>query len=105
MRARALFAAAAVAALLGCPKKETATEAECSALYSRFLDLKLAEDRRFAHMSEAERAAARAQAAASVASDPDVAQVNTQCRAEVTRTEYECAIKANTAREWNDCIQ
>jgi hypothetical protein len=49
-----------------------ATLAECSALYERFLDLKLAEDPRTKTMTEAERAAARKALEPSVAGDSDV---------------------------------
>ena len=40
-----------------------------------------------------------------VLSDPDVKQVKNQCQTEVTVAEYECAVKAPTAKAWNDCIE
>ncbi len=89
-------------ALVSCGKH--ATLAECSALYDRFLDLKLADDPRSKAMTDAERAAARKALEPAVASDSDVQQVTKQCETEVTRQEYACAIAARTAREWNDCI-
>ena len=99
---RAIGLALATALALSCGKH--ATLAECSALYDRFLDLKLADDPRAKTMGDAERAAARKALEPAVASDSDVQQVTKQCETEVTRQEYDCAIRASTAREWNDCI-
>jgi hypothetical protein len=103
--ARRLAVLAALAAFLsGCPKRATASQAECNALYERFLDLKLADDPRLKSMTVDERATARKALVPSVASDSDVQQVTRQCETEVTREEYDCAIKATTSVAWNECI-
>jgi hypothetical protein len=38
-----------------------------------------------------------------MATDPDMRQV-AACTSELTHAEYECAIKATTTHQWNDCI-
>ena len=96
--------AALAAVFSGCPKRATATQAECNALYERFLDLKLADDPRLKSITPEERANARKALVASVATDSDVQQVTRQCETEVTREEYDCAIKATTSVAWNECI-
>jgi hypothetical protein len=88
--------------LVACGKH--ATLDECQALYDRYLDLKVAEDPRSKSMTPEERAAARKALEPAVASDSDVQQVTKQCETEVSREEYECAIRATTSRAWNDCI-
>lgn len=92
------------AVLAGCPKRAAATPTECDALYERFLDLKLASDPRAKSMTDEERAAARNALRQAVGADSDVQQVTRQCETEVTREEYECAIKATTPVAWNECI-
>jgi hypothetical protein len=82
-----------------------ASPAQCEKLIDRFIDLRLSEDPRARAMTSEARAALRGRIAAEALSDSDVRQVNTQCRTEVTETEYKCAIAAPTSRAWNDCIQ
>jgi hypothetical protein len=101
-RGAALAIALLATALASCGKH--ATLDECRALYDRFLDLKLGEDPRAKTMTPEERAAARKALEPAVAGDSDVQQVTKQCETEVTRQEYDCAIRATTSREWNDCI-
>jgi hypothetical protein len=68
---------------------------ECSALLDHFIDLKLTEH------PGSKREDVRAQ----IQSDSDVQQVTTQCDQEVTRSEYDCAIKATSSEQWNACIE
>jgi len=109
LRANVLAAAGlglvAVAALAACKSTPMASTAQCEHLLDHFIDLKLTEDAAARAMTDVERARHRGQIALDVLSDPDVKQVKYQCQTEVTAAEYECAVKARTSREWNDCIQ
>jgi hypothetical protein len=105
-RLLALAAAVAVAAATAaCKRPDMASPAQCERLLDRFIDLKLSEDVAARAMSVEERARLRAKIATDVLGDSDVQQVKYQCETEVTRAEYECAVKAPTSRAWNDCIQ
>jgi len=110
VRARAivrpgLVLAAALAALAACKSTPMASPAQCEHLLDHYIDLKLSEDKAARAMTDVERARHRGQIALDVLTDPDVQQVKSQCQAEVTAAEYECAVKAQTSRQWNDCIQ
>jgi hypothetical protein len=101
--------AAAAAGLLGlaaaCKRPPMASAAQCEHLLDRYIDLKLSEDAAARAMSSEDRAHRRAQIAMDVLSESDVKQVKSQCQAEVTEAEFECAVKATSSRAWNDCIQ
>lgn len=96
---------AVVFAAGACKRAEMATPAQCEQLLQHFIDMKVAEDPRARGANDAQRAELRIQISHEILSDPDVRQVQTQCQAEVTKGEYDCAVAAMTARAWNDCIQ
>lgn len=81
-----------------------ATPDQCHALIEHFIDLKLAAEPGAATMTPADRAARRAKIEADVQTDSDVLQVKTSCTTQVTEAEYTCAIAAQSADRWNDCI-
>ena len=62
------------------------------------------ENPKYTSLSAALKATVRAQVKQEAQSDPDVQQAENRCEDEITRTEFECASKAKTAGEWNDCI-
>lgn len=97
-----LAGAASAAACKGPPM---ASAAQCERLLDRYIDLRLSEDPRARTMTDVDRAHLRGQIAMDVLADADARQVKEQCAAEVTAAEYACAVKAATAKAWNDCIQ
>ena len=86
----------------GC--KHKVTKAECARIVEHFIDLKLKENPKYTSLSAALKATVRGQVKKEAQSDPDVQQAENRCEDEITRTEFECASKAKTAGEWNDCI-
>jgi hypothetical protein len=98
-----LLLAAWVAA--GCKGRPMASAAQCERLLDRYIDLELSEDPTAPRLGTEERARLRGRIALRVLSDPDVKQIKSQCQTEVTEGEYDCAVKASTARAWNDCIE
>lgn len=99
------FTLASLAAALACQRTDLASAAQCERLLDRFIDLRLSEDPAARTMTSEDRAHLRAKIATDVLSDSDVQQVKNQCQTEVTKTEYECAIRAPSSKVWNDCIQ
>ncbi|MGD0525329.1 MAG: hypothetical protein ABSE49_09310 [Polyangiaceae bacterium] len=100
-----LFAALLGAAFVACRSRPMASAAQCEHLLNRYIDLKLSEDPAAARMSTEDRAHLKGKIAMDVLSDSDVQQVKNQCQTEVTVAEYDCAVKAPTAKAWNDCIE
>lgn len=88
-----------------CDKTKMASTAQCERIRDRYVDLRLSEDPAAARMTTEDRAYFRGKLAAQVLSEPDVAKVNERCLAAVTEAEYDCAVKAPTAKAWNDCIR
>jgi hypothetical protein len=85
--------------------KQTPSTAECGALVQKYFDLKAQDDPRLVTLPPNERdELARKMRAELMATDPDMRQV-TECTNELTRAEYDCAIKAKTTQEWNACIE
>jgi hypothetical protein len=105
MRALVPVLLLAVSALVACKRQAMATPAQCEQLLQHFIDMKLAEDPRAKGASDVRRSELRTQISREILSDSDVRQVQTQCQTEVTKTEFDCAVAATTARAWNDCIQ
>jgi hypothetical protein len=100
-----LLVALAVVAFAACKPRPMASAAQCEHLLNRYIDLKLSEDPAAARMTTEDRAHLRGKIAMDVLSDSDVQQVRNQCQTEVTAGEYDCAVKAPTAKAWNDCIE
>jgi hypothetical protein len=82
-----------------------ASPAECAALLDRFVRMKLGEDPATRALDGGAYETARLAKVRAMQGDPDVQEVERACEAEVSRAEYDCAIKASTSRAWNDCIQ
>ena len=90
----------------GCSQPK-ATPEQCEQLFEHYLDLKTAGvDQALAERDAgAELAHARALARDDGRKDPDVVQVTTECREQVTQREVTCALAATSVRAWNDCIE
>ncbi len=78
---------------------------ECSALLDRFVQLKIDEDPATKGLTGGALDAARLGKVKAMQSDSDVQQIEKACEVEVSRAEYDCAIKAATTKAWNDCIE
>lgn len=108
LRGKAALALLAIAVPIAgssaCKRSTRATEAECTSLVQKYFDLKAQEDPRLKTLPPAERdELVRQMKAELMATDPDMRQV-VACKDELSHAEYECAIKATTTRQWNDCI-
>jgi hypothetical protein len=92
-------------ALFACKRQDAVTQAECGALVQKYFDMKTQEDPRLAAAAPDKRdEMIRQMKAELMATDSDMRQVSA-CTNELTRGEYECAIKATTTKQWNDCIE
>src|SRR5262249_55202505 len=90
-------------AVLGCSRH--VTPAECAALLDRFVQMKVAEDPTTRNLDGGAFEAARLAKVRAMQTDTDVQQVEHACEVEVSRAEYDCAIKASTTKAWSECIQ
>ena len=71
----------------------------------KYFVLKAQDDPRLETLPQAERdELVRKMKAELMATDPDMRQV-TECTNELTRSEYDCAMKAKTTQAWNACIE
>jgi hypothetical protein len=81
------------------------TTKECSALLDRFVQLKIDEDPATKGLTGGALDSARLGKVKAMQNDSDVQQIEKACEVEVSRNEYDCAIKATTSKAWNDCIE
>lgn len=87
----------------GC--KGRLTREECTQMLDKYLDMTIAsENEGSGELSPSELAAARAMKKALRRSDASFRRVQDQCEREVSRSEYRCAMKANTPENWQACI-
>jgi hypothetical protein len=91
------------AALVSCRARPTA--GECEAMLDRYLDMTIAADPAIAPMPPAQGEIARAMKKANKRSDESYRRVAAQCLREVSRAEYDCAMKAPTPNDWEACIE
>jgi len=101
-------AAAAVAAALvmtgaGCHRK--VTKDDCTRMLDRYLDMVIAADPATKSLPPAQATAVREMKRAVKKADKSYAQVETQCETEVSRDEYDCAMKAGVPDDWEACIE
>ena len=100
-----LSALALLAAAMTPACRQTPSAAECGALVQKYFDLKSQDDPRLETLPQSERdELVRKMKAELMATDPDMRQV-TECTNELTRSEYDCAMKAKTTQAWNACIE
>ncbi|MGH7293665.1 MAG: hypothetical protein ACRELB_01970 [Polyangiaceae bacterium] len=96
---------AAVALGSACKERPMASTAECEHLLDRYIDLRLSEDPAASRLTTEDRSRLRGKLAVDVLAEPHAKRVKSACQAEVTQAEFDCAVKAPTARAWNDCFQ
>ena len=85
-----------------CDRSVTSTE--CTEMLDHYIDMEIASDPQLAPLPAAQQAAAREMKMAIKKGEKSYAEVESQCRSEVKRHEYDCAIKAKTPNDWEACI-
>jgi hypothetical protein len=93
----------ALAFLLGCQRK--IQPQECVAMLDRYIDMVVAADPATKNLPAAQASAVREMKKAVKKAEASYVRVQTQCESEVTRKEYDCAMAAKNADEWEACIE
>jgi hypothetical protein len=78
---------------------------ECGEMLDRYLDMTIAQDPSVAQLPPAQNEIARAIRKETKRGDDSYKQVAAQCQREVSRGEYDCAMKAPSPNEWEACIE
>jgi hypothetical protein len=74
-------------------------------MLDRYLDMTIAQDPSVAQLPPAQNEIARAIKKETKRGDDSYKQVAAQCQREVSRGEYDCAMKAPSPNEWEACIE
>jgi hypothetical protein len=93
----------ALALVGGCHRKVDASG--CTRMLDRYIDMVIDSDPASKSLSPPQAAAVRDMKKAVKKAEPTYARVEQQCRAEVSRSEYDCAMAAKTPDEWEACIE
>lgn len=101
--ASASFIALTAFPAIGCHRK--ITKDDCTQMLDRYLDMVIAADPSTRNLPAAQAAAVRDMKRAVKKAERSYAQVEAQCETEVSRSEYDCAMKANIPDEWEACIE
>ncbi|HEY2516608.1 MAG TPA: hypothetical protein VGI39_37315 [Polyangiaceae bacterium] len=106
------FRAARVAALLAfvvfclsACRRGRPSAGECTQMLDRYLDMTIAADPALANLPPAQEKIARDMKREVKKGDKSYRQVEEQCQREVSRSEYDCAMKAPTPNDWEACIE
>ena len=81
------------------------TRAECDAMLDRYVAMKIDGDPTLAKLPPAQASIARDMKREIAKGSKSYRQVEEQCEHEVTRGEYDCAMKAPGPNEWEACIE
>jgi hypothetical protein len=87
----------------GCHRK--VTHDDCTRMLDHYLDMVIAADPGAANLPPVQATAVREMKRAVKKAERSYAQVEAQCETEVSRDEYDCAMKTNIADEWEACIE
>jgi hypothetical protein len=94
---------ALLALAAGCQKGPSVEE--CGTMLDRYVDMTAGQDPAFAGLAEERAALLRASKRAQKRLEASYTRALTQCQREVSRAEYECAMKAKTPNDWEACIE
>ena len=94
---------ALLAVVSACQKK--IQPPECVAMLDRYIDMVVAADPSTKNLPPAQASAVREMKKAVKKAEASYRRVETQCETEVTRREYDCAMAAKNADEWEACIE
>ena len=98
------LAAITLLALTAC-KRGQPSPAECTEMLDRYLDMTIAADPTLANLPPSQEKIARDMKKEVKKGDKSYRQVEEQCQREVSRAEYNCAMKAPSPNEWEACIE
>jgi hypothetical protein len=101
---RVFFLLLVLASLLPACHKKIKPE-ECTAMLDRYIDMVIVGDPALKNLPPGQSLSVREMRRAVKKSEASYAQVQTQCESEVTRKEYNCAIEAKNADEWEACVE
>ena len=91
------------ALLSACHRK--VTKDECTEMLDHYLDMVIAADPATRNLPPSQATAVRDMKRAVKKAERSYAQVEAQCETEVSRSEYDCAMKANIPDQWEACIE
>lgn len=80
------------------------SEAECRAMLDRYVDMTIDGDPEIGRASEATRPAIREVKKEKKKAEDAYKQSLTRCTAEVSRREYDCAMKSPNPNQWEACF-
>jgi hypothetical protein len=78
---------------------------ECAKMLDRYIDMVVAADPATKNLPPAQASAVREMKKAVKKAEASYVRVQSQCASEVTRKEYDCAMAAKNADEWEACIE
>jgi hypothetical protein len=78
---------------------------ECVAMLDRYIDMVVAGDPALRNLPPGQSQAVHEMRKAAKKAEASYVHVQTQCESEVTRKEYDCAMAAKNADEWEACIE
>jgi hypothetical protein len=78
---------------------------DCTRMLDRYIDMVLATDKATKDLPPAQASAVREMKKAVKKAEPTYAKAERQCHAEVSRSEYDCAMSAKNPDEWEACIE
>ena len=81
------------------------TKDDCTHMLDHYLDMVIAADPTTRNLPLAQATAVREMKRAVKKAERSYAQVEAQCETEVSRSECDCAMKANIPDEWEACIE
>jgi hypothetical protein len=93
-----------IGALASCARGRP-SPVECTEMLDRYLDMTIAADPTLASLPPSQEKIARDMKKELKKGDKSFRQVEEQCQREVSRAEYDCAMKAPSPNDWEACIE
>jgi hypothetical protein len=78
---------------------------ECDKMLDRYIDMVVAADPATKNLPPEQASAVREMKKAVKKAEASYSHVQTKCASDVTRKEYDCAMAAKNADEWEACIE
>ena len=87
-----------------CTRRHVSAD-ECAMMLTRYIDMSLSAEDRQLWLPEAQARGKRESLIASRKQEPSYAARKAQCEREVSPREFDCAMHAGNADEWEACIE
>ena len=100
-----LLSLTALLGTLAACKRGQPSSSECTEMIDRYLDMTIAADPALASLPPSQEKIARDMKKEVKKGEKSYRQVEEQCQREVSRAEYDCAMKAPSPNEWEACIE